>query len=246
MKAAFMLLSSNPPYRGAMTGGGGRVLVAEDDHRLRALLEQVLAEAGWEVTAVGDGRQAHLLARDGRDHDVLLLDIGLPGMDGITICRRLRDDGVVTPVLMLTAKGQVADRITGLDSGADDYLPKPFDIDELLARLRALRRREELTAARTIEVGDLRIEPAARRVSRGGTPVELTAREFDLLHLLAARAGQVVTRFDILDAVWDGETDLRSNVIDVHLASVRAKVDRPFGTDSITTLRGVGYRLEAG
>jgi two-component system OmpR family response regulator len=227
-----------------MTEPGRRVLVAEDDSRLRALLEQVLAEAGWTVTAVGDGRQAQLLARDGRDFDVLLLDVGLPGTDGLTACRRLREDGVTTPILILTARGQVADRITGLDAGADDYLPKPFDVDELLARLRALRRREEQLAARPLQVGELRIDPGARRVSRRGTPVELTAREFDVLHLLASRAGQVVTRYDILDTVWDGESDLRSNVIDVHLASIRAKIDKPFGTASITTLRGVGYRLE--
>jgi two-component system OmpR family response regulator len=221
-----------------------RILVAEDDPRLLALLEQALTEAGWQVTAVADGREAHLLALAGRDHDVLLLDVGLPGMDGLTVCRRLREAGVITPVLMLTARGQVADRVTGLDAGADDYLPKPFDIDELLARLRALRRREELLAGRTLEIGDLRIDPAARRVTRGPVPVELTAREFDVLQLLASRVGQVVTRFDILDTVWDGETDLRSNVIDVHLASIRAKIDKPFGTASITTMRGVGYRLE--
>jgi two-component system OmpR family response regulator len=223
-----------------------RILVAEDDHRLRALLEQALSEAGWTVTAVGDGRQAHLLSRDGRDFDVVLLDLGLPGMDGLTVCRRLREEGVVTPILMLTARGQVADRVAGLDVGADDYLPKPFDIEELLARLRALRRREEQLAARPLQVGDLHVDPGAHRVSRGGAPVELTAREFDVLHLLASRAGQVVTRYEILDTVWDGEADLRSNVIDVHLASIRAKIDKPFGTTSITTLRGVGYRLETG
>jgi len=223
-----------------------RILVAEDDPRLRGLLEQVLGEAGWHVTAVADGRQAYLLAMDGRDHDVLLLDLGLPGMDGLTVCRRLRDDGVVTPVLMLTARGLVADRVAGLDTGADDYLPKPFDVDELLARVRALRRREERLVERPLQIGDLRVDPRARRVNRAGTPVELTAREFDLLHLLATRVGEVVSRYDILETVWDGETDLRSNVIDVHLASIRAKIDKPFGTASITTLRGVGYRLESG
>jgi two-component system OmpR family response regulator len=227
-----------------MTQPGRRVLVAEDDDRLRALLEQVLTEAGWTVATVADGGQAHLLAMAGRDFDVLLLDIGLPGMDGLAVCRRLRVAGVITPVLMLTARGDVADRIAGLDVGADDYLPKPFDVDELLARLRALRRREELQAGRPLLVGDLSVDPAARRVTRAGTPIELTAREFDVLHLLATRAGQVVTRYDILDTVWDGEADLRSNVIDVHLASIRGKIDRPFGTSSITTLRGVGYRLD--
>ena len=152
-----------------------RILVAEDDPRLRDLLDEVLTEAGWEVTAVGDGRQAHLLAMDGRDHDLVLLDVGLPGLDGLSVCRRLREEGVSTPVLMLTAKGQVADRISGLDAGADDYLPKPFDVDELLARLRALRRRGELLAARPVDVGELRVDPAARRVERAGTPIELTA-----------------------------------------------------------------------
>jgi two-component system OmpR family response regulator len=244
MKAHSRRFHEARPTFDTMTEPGRRVLVAEDDHRLRALLEQVLTEAGWTVTAVADGRAAHLLARDDRQFDVLLLDVGLPGTDGLTVCRRLREDGVTTPVLMLTARGQVADRITGLDAGADDYLSKPFDVDELLARLRALRRREERLAARPLEVGDLRLDPAARTVSRSGTPVELTAREFDVLHLLALRVGQVVTRYDILDTVWDGETDLRSNVIDVHLASIRAKIDKPFGGASITTLRGVGYRLE--
>jgi two-component system OmpR family response regulator len=236
---------SRSTYVGRMNEPRRRILVAEDDHRLRALLEQTLVEAGWTVTAVADGRQAYLLAMDGRDFDVVLLDLGLPGMDGLTVCRRLRDDAVVTPVLILTARGQIADRIAGLDVGADDYLPKPFDLDELLARVRALRRREERLADRPLLIGDLRLDPGARLVSRGGTPIELTAREFDVLHLLAVRAGQVVTRYDILDTVWDGEADLRSNVIDVHVASIRAKVDKPFGIASITTLRGVGYRLEA-
>jgi two-component system OmpR family response regulator len=145
---------------------------------------------------------------------------------------------------MLTARGQVRDRIAGLDAGADDYLPKPFDLDELLARLRALHRRGGLTGEAAIRVGDLVVDPGARRVTRGGTEITLSAREFDILHLLAAHAGRVVTRYMILDEVWDGETDLRSNVIDVHLAAIRAKIDRPFGTDTVKTLRGVGYRLD--
>jgi two-component system OmpR family response regulator len=162
----------------------------------------------------------------------------------VTVCRKLRDAGVTTPVLMLTARSEVRDRVAGLDAGADDYLPKPFDLDELMARLRALRRRGLDATSRTVELGDLVVDPSARRVRRGEVEIELSAREFDILHLLVSRAGQVVTRFTILDEVWDGETDLRSNVIDVHIASVRAKIDRPFGTDTITTLRGVGYRAE--
>ena len=224
-----------------------RILVAEDDVRLADLLGQSLSEAGWEVEIVHDGKAAYGRALpDGIPYDVLLLDWMLPGMDGVTVCRRLRDLGLTTPVLMLTARGEVRDRIDGLDAGADDYLPKPFDLDELLARLRALRRRSGYGEEAVVEVDDLTVDPVARRVSRGGTEIEMSAREFDILHLLVARAGQVVTRYTILDEVWDGETDLRSNVIDVYLASIRAKIDRPFGTSTITTLRGAGYRVDPG
>jgi two-component system OmpR family response regulator len=222
-----------------------KVLVAEDDERLASLLEQALGEAGWDVETVGDGRSAYGRALPGGiPYDVLLLDRMLPGLDGTTVCRRLRELGVSTPVLMLTARSAVRDRIEGLDAGADDYLPKPFDVDELLARLRALRRRAYADPAGVVEVGGLVVDPAARRVTRDGSVIELSAREFDILHLLVSRAGSVVTRFMILDEVWDGETDLRSNVIDVHLAAIRAKIDRPFGTQTITTLRGAGYRVE--
>jgi two-component system OmpR family response regulator len=224
-----------------------RVLVAEDDARLNDLLVQSLTEAGWEVEPVADGRAAYGRALPGGlAYDVLLLDWMLPGLDGVTVCRKLRDAGVTTPVLMLTARSDVRDRIAGLDAGADDYLPKPFDLDELMARLRALRRRGLDATSRTIELGDLVVDASARRVWRGEAEIELSAREFDILHLLASRAGQVVSRFSILDEVWDGETDLRSNVIDVHIASIRAKIDRPFDTHTITTLRGVGYRVETG
>lgn len=228
-----------------------RVLVAEDDERLATLLEQTLAEAGWEVETVHDGRSAYGRALPGGvPFDVLLLDWMLPGQDGVTVARRLREQTVRTPILMLTARGQVADRITGLDAGADDYLAKPFDLDELLARLRALRRRTAYDTGEAEVVtlpdpaGDLVVDPVARRVRRGSTDIELSAREFDILHLLVARAGRVVSRFTILDEVWDGETDLRSNVIDVHLASIRAKIDRPFGSSTITTVRGAGYRVD--
>jgi two-component system OmpR family response regulator len=221
-----------------------RVLLAEDDPRLSALLVQGLTEAGWQVEAVADGTAAYARALAEDPPDVLLLDWVLPGVDGVTVCRRLRDMGVTTPVLVLTARGEVRDRIHGLDAGADDYLAKPFDLDELLARLRALHRRATYDEPETATVGDLVVDGAARRVRRGGTDIELSTREFDILWLLASRAGKVVSRFTILDEVWDGETDLRSNVIDVHLAAIRAKVDKPFGTSSITTVRGAGYRLE--
>lgn len=169
----------------------------------------------------------------------------LPGMDGPSVCRALRAQGVLTPVLMLTARGQVADRVVGLDALADDFMAKPFSLDELLARLRALRRRGVSLAVPVVTLGDLVVDGRRRQVIRGGIPVELTAREFDVLLLLAQRAGLVVTRQQILDEVWDGESDLRSNTIDVHVGTLRAKVDRPFDRSDIETVRGVGYRLVA-
>jgi two-component system OmpR family response regulator len=217
--------------------------VAEDDVRLASLLEQALDEAGWRVEVVHDGRSAYTLALDG-SHDVLLLDWMLPSMEGVTVCRRLRDRGLTTPVLMLTARGEVRDRIEGLDAGADDYVAKPFDVDELLARLRALHRRATYGDSEVVRVGDLVVDVPARRVTRAGVEIDLSTREFDILHLLAKNAGRVVSRFTILDEVWDGDTDLRSNVIDVYLGTIRAKIDKPFGTHTITTVRGAGYRME--
>lgn len=221
------------------------MLVAEDEPRLAALLGQSLSEAGWDVDVVTDGRAAYSAALGDGSYDVLLLDWMLPGLEGVTVCRRLREVGVRTPVLMLTARTTVPDRIAGLDAGADDYLVKPFDLDELLARLRALHRRAGSDEGeQPLRVGDLVLDPAGRRTTRGDTEIELSAREFDILRLLMERTGRVVTRFTILDEVWDGETDLRSNVIDVHVAGLRAKIDRPFGTQTITTLRGAGYRID--
>ncbi|MEJ7834419.1 MAG: response regulator transcription factor [Nocardioides sp.] len=222
-----------------------RILVAEDDRRLAEVLEQSLIEAGWDVEVVHDGQTAYGRSLpDGVPYDVLLLDWMLPEMDGVSVCRRLRRLGLTTPVMMLTARDAVRDRIDGLDAGADDYLAKPFDLEELLARLRALCRRSTYGQDEVAQVGDLVVDPVSRRVSRAGQQLELSAREFDILHLLASRAGKVISRFTILDEVWDGETDLRSNVIDVHLASIRAKIDRPFGTTTISTVRGAGYRVE--
>ena len=222
-----------------------RILVAEDDVRLADVLEESLSEAGWQVALVHDGRSAYDRLLTDTGYDVALLDWMLPGMDGVSVARRLRGIGMATPILMLTARGEVRDRIDGLDAGADDYLPKPFDLDELLARLRALYRRSSFDTGSPVQVGDLVVDPVARRVSRHGVEITLSAREFDILYLLASRAGQVVSRFTILEEVWDGETDLRSNVIDVHVAAIRAKIDKPFDAETITTLRGVGFRLEA-
>jgi len=222
-----------------------RILVAEDDVRLAALLEESLTEAGWQADVVYDGRSAYDRLLTDSGYDVALLDWMLPSVDGVSVARRLRGIGLATPILMLTARGGVRDRIDGLDAGADDYLPKPFDLDELLARLRALYRRSSYAGEGPVQVGDLVVDPVARRVARHGVEIALSAREFDILYLLVSHAGQVVTRLTILDEVWDGETDLRSNVIDVHLAGIRAKIDKPFGTETITTLRGVGYRVDS-
>ncbi|MBA2559119.1 MAG: response regulator transcription factor [Propionibacteriales bacterium] len=225
-----------------------RVLIAEDDERLAGLLRQSVIEAGGDAVVLLDGHTAFAAAAPGSpagDFDVILLDWMLPGLDGVTVCRRLRSMGSRTPVLMLTARGAVKERIAGLDAGADDYLTKPFDLDELLARLRALHRRSALDSdGSPVEVDGLVVDPLSRRVTRDGQEIGLSAREFDILHLLVARAGQVVTRYRILDEVWDGETDLRSNVIDVHVAGLRAKIDRPFDTHTITTVRNAGYRVD--
>jgi len=221
-----------------------RVLVVEDERRLADLLARGLGEAGHDADVRHTGGDG-LLAATGGGYDAVVLDVMLPGLDGLTVCRKLRDRGVRVPVLMLTARGDVPDRVAGLDSGADDYLTKPFSFDELLARLRALHRRTDADSVAVLRAGDLRLDPATRRVFRDDAEITLSAREFDILALLMSRAGQCVTRYQILDEVWDGETDLRSNVIDVYIASVRSKVDKPFDRHAITTLRGAGYRLEA-
>jgi len=217
--------------------------------RLASILAQAMAEAGWTTEVHHDGRSALRAALPGgsdQEFEVLLLDWMLPGLDGMAVCQRLRELGIATPVMMLTARAGVPDRIAGLDAGADDYLAKPFDLDELLARIRALHRRASASDQRgPLRAGDLELDPGSRRVTRGNVEIDLSAREFDILALLLDRAGQCVTRFMILDEVWDGDTDLKSNVIDVHIASLRTKIDRPFGTQTITTLRGAGYRVDA-
>jgi DNA-binding response OmpR family regulator len=216
-----------------------RILVVEDEVRLAGLIARGLTEAGHGVDVRHTGPDGLDAARHG-GYDVIVLDLMLPGRDGLSVCRDLRRLGHRTPVLMLTARAEVPDRVTGLDAGADDYLGKPFAFDELLARLRALHRRADDAELRA---GDLSVDPGRRRAFRGATELDLSAREFDILTLLLARSGRVVTRLQILTEVWDGDTDLRSNVIDVHIATLRGKVDKPFDRHAIETLRGVGYRL---
>jgi two-component system OmpR family response regulator len=178
-------------------------------------------------------------------YDAIVLDLMLPGRDGLDVCRELRRSGVWSPILMLTARDGVGDRVAGLDSGADDYLTKPFSFAELLARLRALTRRGAGGRPVVLEVGSLRLDPATRQAWRGDVPIELSPKEFALLETFMRRAGEVLTRLDLLEHAWDFAYENRSNVVDVYVGYLRAKIDRPFDVDSIETVRGVGYRLRA-
>jgi two-component system, OmpR family, response regulator len=219
-----------------------RVLLVEDETKLAALVARGLREHGDVVDVVGTGSEAVVSARDG-GYDLILLDVMLPDLDGFRVCRRLREERVWTPVLMLTARTAVADRIAGLDSGADDYLAKPFAFQELLARMRALARRGPVPRPIELEVGDLRFDPAGRRVWRGDNEVSLSAQELALLEAFMRRPGQVLTREQLLDLAWGGEREVASNVVDVYVRHLRTKIDRPFGVATLHTVRGVGYRL---
>ena len=219
------------------------MLIVEDQPKLAELLARGLREEGHAADVADRGEDALWMAL-AAPYDVIVLDIMLPGIDGIETCRELRRSGVWTPVLMLTARDAVGDRVTGLDAGADDYLTKPFSFDELLARLRALTRRVPAERPVTVEVGDLRLDPAAHRAWRGETELELSAKEFAMLELLMRRPGNVLTREQLLEGAWDMSYERRSNVVDVYIRYLREKIDRPFGSDSIETVRGVGYRLK--
>jgi two-component system OmpR family response regulator len=221
-----------------------RVLIVEDQPKLAALLARGLREEGHAADVAERGEDASWMAL-GAQYDAIVLDIMLPGIDGLETCRRLRQNGVWTPVLMLTARDAVGDRVIGLDAGADDYLTKPFSFEELLARLRALNRRAPAERPVTVEVGDLRLDPAAHRAWRGPTELDLSAKEFALLELLMRRPGSALTREQLLDGAWDMAYERRSNIIDVYIRHLREKIDRPFGSDTIETVRGVGYRLKA-
>jgi two-component system, OmpR family, response regulator len=219
-----------------------RVVVVEDEPRLNELVVDYLGECGISAIGFPDG-ESGLLAAHEPGVDAMVLDLMLPGMGGLAVCRELRRGGSDLPVLILTARGAVSERVAGLDAGADDYLVKPFALEELAARLRAIGRRRERPTDRLI-VGDLVLDVAEQRVWRGDVELEMSRREFAMLAALMDNAGRVVSRSYLLDSVWDGEIDIRSNAIDVHISKLRAIIDRPFGTVTITTLRGVGYRLE--
>ena len=219
-----------------------RVLVVEDERKLAELLARGLREEGHAADLADRGEEALWMAQ-AVPYDAIVLDVMLPGLDGFDVCRRLRNDGVWSPVLMLTARDAVDDRVTGLDAGADDYLAKPFSFEELLARLRALARRAPQERPTVLEVGGLRLDPAAHRAWRCDVELDLSAKEFVLLELFLRRPGVVLTRTQLLDGAWDIAFEARSNVVDVYVRYLREKIDRPFGRDSIETVRGVGYRL---
>jgi two-component system OmpR family response regulator len=219
-----------------------RILVVEDEEKMAGLIRRGLREEGMAVDVAERGEDALWMAGS-TEFDAIVLDLMLPGIDGLETCRRLRDDGVWAPVLILTARDAVSDRVAGLDHGADDYLVKPFSFAELLARLRALVRRGAGERPAVLEVGDLRLDPATHRVSRDGTEISLSAKEFALLEVFMRHPGEAISRFQLLEHTWDYDYENRSNVVDVYVRYLRKKVDRPFGTDSIETVRGVGYRL---
>jgi two-component system OmpR family response regulator len=219
-----------------------RVLIVEDDTKMAALVRRGLRGEGIAADVARSGEDAAWMA-EAVDYDALVLDVMLPGLDGFETCRRLRARGVWAPVLMLTARDAVEDRVRGLDQGADDYLTKPFSFAELLARLRALVRRGPGERPAVLEVGGLRLDPASRRVWRGEREIGLSAKEFALLETFMRRPGQVLSRYQLLESAWDYEYENRSNVVDVYVRYLREKIDRPFGADSIETVRGAGYRL---
>ncbi|HEV3364692.1 MAG TPA: response regulator transcription factor [Acidimicrobiia bacterium] len=219
-----------------------RLLIVEDDEDVIGLLRRALSREGHVLDVTENGADALWLAAE-CSYDVIILDVNVPPPDGFEICRRLRRSGDWTPVLFLTGRQDVADRVAGLDSGGDDYLAKPFSLEELNARLRAVARRRSEERPTVLRVGDLEVDPATRTVRRGQQDIQLTAKEFALLELLARRPGEVVTRSSIVNALYDFAFDARSNVVEALVRRLRDKVDRPFGRTTVQTVRGSGYRL---
>jgi two-component system OmpR family response regulator len=219
-----------------------RILIVEDEPKLSRLLARGLAEEGHPADVADTGEEALWMA-EAAHYDAIVLDVMLPGLDGFEVCRALRERKVWTPVLFLTARDALEDRIEGLDTGADDYLLKPFAFGELLARLRALVRRAPAERPTQLETGDLRLDPAAHRVWRAETEVDLSTKEFALLEVFMRHPGETLSRVQLLDGAWDMAFESRSNVIDVYVRYLREKIDRPFGRRALETVRGVGYRL---
>jgi two-component system OmpR family response regulator len=218
------------------------VLIVEDEVKMAALIRRGLSEQGLTVDVAASGEEALSVAGASR-YDAIVLDVILPGIDGFETCRRLRAEGIWAPVLMLTARGALEDRVAGLDGGADDYLTKPFSFAELLARLRALARRGQAERPVVVEVGELRLDPAARQVWRGEAEIPLSAKEFTLLETFMRSPGHVLSRTQLLEQAWEYDFEHRSNVIEVYVRYLRRKIDAPFGVKSIETVRGAGYRL---
>jgi two-component system OmpR family response regulator len=221
-----------------------RVLIVEDELRMASLIHRGLVKEGLAADVAAKGEDALWMA-EAHSYDAIVLDVMLPGLSGFETCRRLRSSGVWAPVLMLTARDSVEDRVAGLDSGADDYLVKPFAFAELLARLRALGRRGEPERPSVLEVGDLRLDPATHQVWRGESEVPLSSKEFSLLETFMRRRGEVLTRLHLLEHAWDFAYENRSNIVDVYVRRLRRKIDEPFGRRSLETVRGAGYRLRA-
>jgi DNA-binding response OmpR family regulator len=221
-----------------------RILVVEDERRLAELLKDGLGREGFAVDLAHDGRDGLWMATE-NPYDVIVLDVMLPHLNGDAVCARLRTAGIWTPILMLTAKDTAQDEAHALDTGADDFLSKPFSYVVLLARLRALLRRGIRERPAVITVGDLTVDPAGMRCSRGGTAITLTPKEFAILHGLARRAGEVISKSELLSQAWDFAYDGDSNIIEVYISALRRKIDKPFGRTTLLTVRGAGYRLEA-
>jgi two-component system OmpR family response regulator len=219
-----------------------RVLIVEDELRMASLIRRGLVSEGLAADVAARADDALWMAQ-AHPYDVLVLDVMLPDLDGFELCRRLRAEGVWAPVLMLTARDAVEDRVAGLDSGADDYLVKPFAFAELLARLRALVRRGDSERPAVLTVDGLRLDPATRDVTRDSTPISLSAKEFALLETFMRRPGEVLSRLHLLEHAWDFAYDNRSNVVDVYVRRLRCKIDEPFGRSTLETVRGAGYRL---
>jgi two-component system, OmpR family, response regulator len=219
-----------------------RVLVVEDEPKMANVIRRSLTKEGLAADVATRGEEGLWMAQ-ATPYDAIVLDVMLPDISGFELCRQLREREVWSPVLMLTARGAVEDRVSGLDSGADDYLVKPFAIAELLARLRSLARRGVPERPVVLQVGDLMLDPAARTVRRGVTDVQLSTKEFSLLETFMRRPNQVLSRLQLLEHAWDFAYEAQSNVVDVHVGRLREKIDRPFGRQSLETVRGVGYRL---